>query len=818
MNSNAFIAGLVIWIILGTCGSLKVTPDESVEKELTLQWSEDFQLTEGPGEDHSIFLLNDHNGTLWAVWVAATYTGEDILYRTFDGEWSSGLRITSSGLDDSDPSLIQDSEGAIWVAWTSSRTRDLEIYVKTFDGSWSDDERLTNHSGDDLGPTLFQDASGTIWVAWSSFRDDNYEIVCREYDGSWSDDILLTESSAHDYSPMFLQDSAGTIWVFWVSAVVDNWEVHYRTYDGTWSNEESLCTNRQIKMNYSALVDSSSGAIWVFWDSLHEENYEIHYRTHRDSWSEETQLTTVPGHDENPSAMQGADGTIWVAWDSEREFGNKDIYCKNYHGEWSDDIRLTDQEGIDSNPHIIEDSSGTVWVFWNSERGTNKDIYYKTGQIPATWWIDFNIILIFAMTLFLFPLSYTWYRIFPVSFNRFAWTLTGGRLAPFKEINPNPYVAGSPLRSGEMFFGRTDVFDYLSTRLKSGPGVAIVLYGQRRTGKTSVLFRIKEGRLGSEFIPIFIDIQAIPSKNDRQLLCKVAGCMIEALGDYELESSLESLQCMKKFREEDKWINNDPYSTFDSFLESCLQLSGEKCLLVMFDEYDRLAAMIRDKNELLEITGYFRNWMQMKKGFSFIFAGTHELEKLESYWSLLFNGALYRKISALEKEDALALMKRPVRGLVRYSTEAREEILHLTSCNPWLLQLMLQCLVDHVNIKRNYRITSEDIEFVVSDLIKNSPPHFTNLWEDSQDLEKVVLSAAAGFPLESIEISREEILTELAQTGLGDKEAKEILEELVRKDILERSRTGNTYFFGLELYRHWIAYHHPFSRIKEGLS
>jgi hypothetical protein len=50
----------------------------------------------------------------------------------------------------------------------------------------------------------------------------------------------------------------------------------------------------------------------------------------------------------------------------------------------------------------------------------------------------------------------------------------------------NPYIAGNPVTGPEMFFGREDVFEFVrQTLIGQHRNNVIVLYGQRRTGKTS---------------------------------------------------------------------------------------------------------------------------------------------------------------------------------------------------------------------------------------------------------------------------------------------------------------------------------------------
>ena len=75
------------------------------------------------------------------------------------------------------------------------------------------------------------------------------------------------------------------------------------------------------------------------------------------------------------------------------------------------------------------------------------------------------------------------------------------------QVSANPYVAGMPVRDAEKFFGREDVLDEIGNTLGKRPGVkSFVIYGARRSGKTSILLRIKSGRLGSGFLPVYVDM------------------------------------------------------------------------------------------------------------------------------------------------------------------------------------------------------------------------------------------------------------------------------------------------------------------------
>src|SRR5574341_1529285 len=49
----------------------------------------------------------------------------------------------------------------------------------------------------------------------------------------------------------------------------------------------------------------------------------------------------------------------------------------------------------------------------------------------------------------------------------------------------NPYIAGAPLRGEKGFFGRQDTLDWVQQELRNPQTNALVLFGQRRIGKTA---------------------------------------------------------------------------------------------------------------------------------------------------------------------------------------------------------------------------------------------------------------------------------------------------------------------------------------------
>ena len=385
-----------------------------------------------------------------------------------------------------------------------------------------------------------------------------------------------------------------------------------------------------------------------------------------------------------------------------------------------------------------------------------------------------------------------------------------------KKMYQNPYIAGNPIRSKEIFFGRKDVFEFIKNKLSATKNITIVLHGERRTGKTSVLYQIENGELGREFVPVYIDIQEMAKVNESEFFIKITEKVFESFKrnkiiDLESKIYFEINEIMRNYRAE---LN--PYQVFNKFLDKIPDLLEEKYLILMFDEYEILDRKIENKHLSPDLIRYLRSQMQSREKFSFIFTGSKKLEELGGkHWSLMFNAATYKKISFLEKKDALDLMNIPVENQVHYTNEAVNKILRLTACHPYFLQLVLQNLIDHLHDIEKNDVGIQEVTHVVNYLLDNPSPHMIYIWQDSTDKQKVILSLLS----EIIKSEKEYISITKGKEDLNialDVESiKKPLKELFQKEILNCRE--NRYNFRIDLLRHWIKTEHPLFKTLEDI-
>src|SRR4030095_6035699 len=103
-------------------------------------------------------------------------------------------------------------------------------------------------------------------------------------------------------------------------------------------------------------------------------------------------------------------------------------------------------------------------------------------------------------------------------------------LRAFVPIDPNPFIVGNPIRTEKMFYGREDDFRYVRTKLEgTSQGVVVVFCGERRVGKSSILYQVAGGRLGDRFIPVFVDLQEMVIASDSEFFQRICRLIAEAV-------------------------------------------------------------------------------------------------------------------------------------------------------------------------------------------------------------------------------------------------------------------------------------------------
>jgi basic membrane protein A len=368
----------------------------------------------------------------------------------------------------------------------------------------------------------------------------------------------------------------------------------------------------------------------------------------------------------------------------------------------------------------------------------------------------------------------------------------------------NPYIAGSPVTDAKMFFGREDIFDWIEHSLAGQYADHIlVIHGQRRVGKTSVLKQLPH-RLPDRYIPVFFDLQ---------------GRTRTTLDRFLWWLARETVRVLKQDRQvilplpEQEAFAQDPEHMEGRFLPELRRLLPDHNLLLTFDEFDTL-----EEAEVREalgrpLTETLRRLMG-REGLNFIFSigsSGRKLENMQASYTEFFKAALYRKVSFLGQQQAYDLITRPVEGLLEYQPEAVQAIYAITSGHPYFTQLICHELFALCQKTAQRTVSPAEVTGVLDDVIERGTVNLKFVWDEASDLERWALAGLAQREAGASTRALGQVLSR-QRVRFDDPDLESALVRLRDKDVLTAKND-----FVIQLMRRWLQKNRPLDQVRDEL-
>ncbi|MCP4696897.1 MAG: ATP-binding protein [Gammaproteobacteria bacterium] len=377
---------------------------------------------------------------------------------------------------------------------------------------------------------------------------------------------------------------------------------------------------------------------------------------------------------------------------------------------------------------------------------------------------------------------------------------------PYTPPNITPYYTGEGLPNNDTFAGRKELFHWLRSLWLNPQGKpAVVLVGQRRIGKTSMLNKIQrdgDGLADTGLLPVKVDIQHCTSAYH------FLNMTAKAMAQY-LKTAPPVLD------------KAEPYADFTDFLDGLTAKLNEQRFLLMLDEADLIPE--RKLGELLP--GFLRALMQgADYPVLLLFCGTYALKRMgREYHSILFNTAQVRALSYLSESESAEVLVRPSREIFNFDPLALKAAYRLTHGQPLQLQLLGTILIRQFNARYwaekkpdNY-VTLNDMECAAKALVEEETNMaFEQHWADADTTVRKLLSALAWatderdrpqLDADGIEAAMRETKLEIPRADLA-----KCLEQQTAEEVLENP--GLTYRYAVPLYRRWIAWKHTPEKLR----
>ncbi len=292
----------------------------------------------------------------------------------------------------------------------------------------------------------------------------------------------------------------------------------------------------------------------------------------------------------------------------------------------------------------------------------------------------------------------------------------GLRQIPDRQPQLQVFRAGDPVsREQEAFIPRLEVLGELDRQLSLATGYpGLVLYGRRRTGKSTLLKNL------DDYLPVSVKVAVVSMQNPQAFssltawLALVSAAVLAVMPEKQRPAIPETLPDFFALLT----IGNQHLQT------------EKKHLLLAIDEYEYLDSKIGEGVFPEDLLHTLRESIQNHRRIVWLFAGSHGIEELQhAHWSSYLISARTVEVPAFTAAETRLLLTEPMRQsrLWEKNEAARPRFaadfwgangidrIHAETAGwPHLVQLLAETAVDLCNERQCQAISAELLEQAIS--------------------------------------------------------------------------------------------------------
>jgi hypothetical protein len=294
----------------------------------------------------------------------------------------------------------------------------------------------------------------------------------------------------------------------------------------------------------------------------------------------------------------------------------------------------------------------------------------------------------------------------------------------------------------------------------------------------------------SDLIPIYLDMQQASMTESEGNFCYGLARAIKR--DSNSQGLQLTLPNRRRFRRK-------PFSTLQDWLDTALPQLGDRRLLLNLDEFEKIGSAIRAGRVSDRLFDELRSLIQHYDRLGFLFSGVQTLDELGPQWSSYFISIVPMEMHYLTPAEAEDLLRNPdPEFALYYEPGIVETLLHLTRCQPYLLQLLGSALVTEANLIHTTLATPALLQAAIPAAFTNGEPYFTNVWTEftgtnpaeviaGQQLLKALAQGTPPSTDPSTQAARQRLLRYhvIEQTGEGDCIEIPLFQQWVRERAIQ---------------------------------
>ncbi len=271
----------------------------------------------------------------------------------------------------------------------------------------------------------------------------------------------------------------------------------------------------------------------------------------------------------------------------------------------------------------------------------------------------------------------------------------------------NPYVAGAPVLDERLFFGREPLIDRVLQTIHNN---SLLLYGERRIGKTSLLHHLKRRLEGLDdpdftFHPVLVDLQGVTQE---RFFGALMIAILDEVGPLLPPGCVDPTASQAAAGYSHHELVRDLRAVIDALAR---RTAKRVKLVLLIDEVDELNSYDPKVNQRLRSL-FMRAFSESLVA---VVSGVEIRKQWEGTGSPWYNFFEEIEVAPIDRAAAERLVRRPIDGVFRIEDSALQRLLDVTGCRPYRIQKACVALVRRLHLEGRGTITLADVETVAGE-------------------------------------------------------------------------------------------------------
>jgi len=366
----------------------------------------------------------------------------------------------------------------------------------------------------------------------------------------------------------------------------------------------------------------------------------------------------------------------------------------------------------------------------------------------------------------------------------------------------NPYTLRQ-VRDQSMFFGREAEIEQVIDYVQRGESLILII-GQQRIGKSSLLYHLAEHHLPQEahVLPVQFDAQSLsPFTTVRFLL---------ALADETAKRLTERIKRPEErraLRLREKDLVSDPFRQFAHWVKRVEERLQETKLMFIVDEFTRVERELQsDTLEASFLNGMHYLTETAQIGFVLCVHDYVHNDSSQS-WSLYQRGQPIH-LNTLDRTAAARLISSPQQQYYSFENGVIDYILDTTACHPYFIQGICQTIMSSMAQVESTLIDYDTAYRAVMEIVRDGKHFFHHFWSLARGIDHETLHAVAKLTAKQDWTTSDQIREQLKQYNItaNSYEVAKSIGDLKNQRLLEATELGGQarYRIPIPIFAAWL--------------